>query len=112
MMKDECVDLIGFSGDVKVEVEWIGEGIQGDYDEDDPDDMPLLRFTVYERNANDWEQISDASYCTNLPATVHPDVAKRACKYIMDWVEAPVKEGYSIKKICERLSWIDEDTLR
>ncbi len=107
MMKDECIDLI--SGNVKVEIEWIGEGIEGDYYENDPEDIPLLRFSVYKREGDDyWEAVDDASYCTNLPATVRPDIARKAVRYIMGWVEEPLKENYSIKKICEKLSWIDE----
>lgn len=112
MMKDGYVELIGHSGNVRVEIEWIGEGIQGDYDEDDSEDIPLLRFSVYKREEGDyWEEVDDASYCTQLPATIHPNIARRAARYIMDWVEAPLKEGYSIKKICERLSWLDVETL-
>ena len=35
----------------------------GDDDPDDPDDTPLLRFSVL-RNG---EQIDDGSYCTRMP---------------------------------------------
>ena len=31
---------------VSVELEDIGEGLSGDYDPNDKDDIPLLRFTV------------------------------------------------------------------
>ena len=111
MMKDECIDLI--SGNVRVEIEWIGEGIEGDYYEDDLDDIPLLRFSVYKREEDgEWEAVDDSSYCTQLPATVHPDTARRAVEYIMTWVKEPLDDDHSIKKTCEMLSWIDEDTLR
>ena len=110
-MKDECVDLI--SGNVKVEIEWIGEGLEGDYYDDDPEDIPLLRFSVYRREeGGEWEAVDDSSYCTQLSATVHPDTARRAVEYIMTWVKESLDGDHSIKKICERLSWIDEDTLR
>jgi len=43
--------------DVRVELEWIGEGYEGDYDPEDPEDVPLLRFTVYRREGDWWEQV-------------------------------------------------------
>jgi hypothetical protein len=83
------------AGDVKVVLEAIGEGRSGEYNEDDPEDIELLRFTVYRKNPDHptintpwewdaWEQVEDASY------------------EVYSYVEA----GQSIKKICELLSWI------
>ena len=63
------VELIRDS--IKVELEWIGEGWDGDYQEDDPEDDPLLRFTFYRKDAMaiaGWDQIDDTSYCTQLIA--------------------------------------------
>ena len=89
--------------DVTVELEDIGEGISGDYDPNDKDDIPLLRFTVWK----DHVQVDDASYCTQVPTTISVTEATKVLSTIMNEVFEPVIRGYSIKKMCERLSWID-----
>ena len=50
-------------GDLRVEMEWIGEGMDGDYDPDDPKDVPLLRFSLWQRNGNEWDYVEDTSCC-------------------------------------------------
>ena len=87
---------------VSVELEHIGEGFNGDYDETDPDDKPLLRFTVL----LDDSQIDDASYCTALSDDISDEDKKKVASYILDMVYDDTIRGYSIKKICERLSWV------
>src|SRR5690606_2687249 len=51
-----------------VEVDWLGEGNEGDYDPMDPSDIPLLRFDVQLRDNHGWQDCDDASYCTQVPA--------------------------------------------
>lgn len=60
-IKDDRVHL--------VELSYIGEGYHGDYNENDPEDKPLLRADVYGRNeeTENWDMI--ASTCTHYPAT-------------------------------------------
>ena len=58
---------------VSVELEHIGEGFDGDYDDTNPDDKPLLRFTVL---LND-SQVDDASYCTALSNDISSDDKKK-----------------------------------
>lgn len=99
--------FVGSGWQVKVELEWIGEGLDGDYNEENPDDIPLLRFSVYKKINDQWEAIDDASYCTQLPATIGMGTATVAAAHILRQVEDIVLEGGSIKKICEKLSWID-----
>ena len=105
-----------FICDVEVEREgvivvlsWIGEGWDGDYQDDDPEDCPLLRFSVYRATTGpqDRNEINDASYCTRIPATVSQNTAHRLAVYILDAVYDAAHDGHSIKKLCERLSWID-----
>jgi hypothetical protein len=85
------------------------EGWGGDYDNSNPDDELLLRFDVDERigNTNSWQPIDDASYCTALPANTSKDKIDKALHLIMFEVKDAVESGYSIKKTCERLSWIN-----
>jgi hypothetical protein len=90
---------------VTVELDDIGEGLSGDYDPEDKDDIPLLRFTVLKDN----EPVEDASYCTQVPTNVTITEATKILGAIMNEVAEPLEQGYSIKKMCERLSWIDKE---
>ena len=89
-------------GRVRIDLEHIGEGWNGDYQPDNANDAPLLRFYVY----LDDEAIEDASYCTQLPDTLPPETKAAAIVYLMEEIYNPASEGHSIKKLCERLSWI------
>ena len=88
---------------VTVELDDIGEGLSGDYDPKDKDDVPLLRFTVLKGN----EPVEDASYCTQVPTNITIVEATKILGAIMNEVFEPIMQGHSIKKMCERLSWID-----
>ena len=102
--------VVAEKGDRRVEIEWIGEGKCGDFDETDHDDIPLLRFTVLDRGDDwaSWETVSDGSYCTNLPATLPRKIVQAAAEYLLRQVEGVP----NIKKLCEQLSWIDEKQAR
>ena len=91
---------------VRVELEDIGEGYNGDYDPDDPNDTPLLRFTVSKHEDGEWYQIDDASYCTQLPVSITEEQANSVLNFIMNEVYDAVIGGNSIKRRCELLSWI------
>ena len=111
-------------GDVKVEWVELGEGWCGDYDPTDPEDTELLRFDVYVRagyaEANDvhgepafdegdggWFVPSDASYCTQVPVDTDEPTRQALLEIIADEVADALPA--SIKKVCERLSWISPD---
>ena len=90
---------------VTVELEDIGEGLSGDYDPKDKDDVPLLRFTVLKGD----EPVEDASYCTQVPTNITIVEATKILGAIMNEVFEPIMQGHRIKKMCERLSWIDRE---
>jgi hypothetical protein len=93
----------------RVRVEWVdlGEGLDGDYDPDDPNDVALLRFDVSWKNLQgEWEAADDASYCTDVPTATPLPVQQRLLEILMDEVYEPLTDRHSIKKLCERLSWI------
>ena len=57
-------------------------------------------------------ECDDASYCTNFPADATDAQKMAGLKIIMHEVFDTVSEGVSsIKKTCERLSWIGLDWL-
>jgi len=94
-----------------VKVEWVelGEGFSGDYDPDDPDDVELLRFDVSVLIDKEWVDPGDASYCTLFPVNESDEIKMKALKLIMDEVYEWASQGYSVKKLCERLSWINPE---
>jgi len=110
-------------GKVKVVIGWMGEGNEGDYQEDDPDDVPLLRFDAYDFAAHkkssdcgggdycykhNCRSAQDASYCTQLPATLSKDILKSVCRAIAKNI---ADESYW-KRFLEEWSWIDAKEAR
>lgn len=103
-----------------VRVEWVrlGEGWNGDYNEDDPDDDELLRFDAYvfeaEDNSDYWREVPGASYCTRTPVAT-PMETKKALLYVIlneYWDELGNDKEASVKKIGERLSWISPEDIQ
>jgi hypothetical protein len=118
-MKKKPVDIQLIENKVKVTLSWIGEGTDGDYDPDNMEDAPLLRFDVFAHKslknpyAEDvgrvWCYMLDSSYCTYLHA-FNKKTAKKAIKIIMSEVKDEVLAGHSIKRLCEGLSWMGTDS--
>ena len=61
-------DLELVRDNVKVCWKHIGEGMFGDYDCNNPDDVPLLRFYVNVKEDETWKEVEDTSYCTKFPS--------------------------------------------
>jgi hypothetical protein len=91
-----------------IKIEWVdlGEGWNGDWDPDDPDDTSLLRFDVSELKNNEWIEIPDASYCTQFPTNTPDHLKKRALHVIMNKIYDHATTGQSIKRQCQFMSWI------
>ena len=94
-----------------VRVSWndLGEGYSGDYDQTDPNDRPLLRFDIDRKTESGWEMVDDASYCTLVDVNTPIGALVRMLHIILAEVDEPLRNGYSIKKICEKLSWIQPE---
>lgn len=130
---DDCKLDIGLSTDAEslvsiesheigLRVDWVnlGEGICGDYNPENPEDVNLLRFDVYwepdkdtptdeMRDLVEWEEVEDSSYCTRVPADTPEDELIRLC-YVIFKRYAEVIGDYpycSVKKLGEELSWIE-----
>jgi hypothetical protein len=105
------VELI--NGNCKIVLEHIGEGRSGDWDPDDPDDEPLMRFDVYHRSVGgEWEDPGDASYCTQINDNVLDEVKRRALEHLMSEIGPEINAGNRVKRLCERLSWISADDFK
>ena len=95
-----------------VRVDWnnADEGVCGDYNPEDPDDINFLRFDVYYRDSKyaEWVEVEDSSYCTQMPADTPERIliqaAKAICKEYANVLEADPDQ--SVKKLGEQLSWI------
>jgi len=96
-------------GNLRVTWEYIGEGLSGDYNHADPQDVPLLRFTVAvydpafadELSGQDgYQQLDDASYCTRMPITSPEWMLVKALGILLDAARSP-----SPKRRFEELSW-------
>lgn len=96
---------------IRVALENIGEGWFGDYDETNPDDEELLRFTVYTKleNSEYWEQVDDASYCTAIPASSDKEYLEKILNILFNEFYEVLHNNplNSVKKLGERLSWIN-----
>ncbi len=106
-MDEEVVNVEGqvlIRGNLRIDWDELGEGWNGDWDPDDPDDVELLRFSVYRLEGGEWVEADDASYCTQVPVATAAGVRQRLLEGLMDEIDGA--RG-SIKKLCERLSWID-----
>jgi hypothetical protein len=92
--------------DGRYKVEWVnlGEGRDGDYNSDDPDDVELLRFDI----SFDGELVQDGSYCTLLPVDTPENILKKGLERIMDSINEECRsDGSCSRKVFEELSWIE-----
>ena len=120
---DNTGDYEAISGDVKVNFEYIGEGYSGEYDKDDPADMPLWRFYTQKREYVDdpdtgidhpdwnWVEVNEGSYCTQLSLSTSKDVMEKLVKILAKRMEQAVIED-RVKREGEECSWIDETWIK
>jgi len=101
---------------ISVKVEWsdLGEGLDGDYNPDDKDDIALYRFdiSVRPKGKRSYEGVEDASYCTQVPVETPVKILKEGLKMIMDEIFDAVVQGASVKRACEQISWISVDSIK
>jgi hypothetical protein len=110
-MSDELIRKHKSGTEVMVEWSDLGEGWDGDYNPEDPDDTSLLRFDVSVKRDGEWEAVDSASYCTQVPVATPEDVKAKGLEMIMDEVIDALAEDNSIRKACERMSWICPDSI-
>ena len=91
--------------DRKYKVEWVnlGEGKDGDYNHNDPNDVELLRFDIYFNG----ELVPDGSYCTLMPVDTPEPILRKGLERIMDAINDKCENGICQKKVFEELSWIE-----
>jgi len=111
-------------------VEWVelGEGYDGDYDENDPEDEELLRFDVYVRihpdddnpeweyhggfiadDGTKWSGVKDGSYCTRVPASTSEEHRLELLERIH--IEIENSPEHPRKVDMQRMSWVSAEGL-
>ena len=93
---------------IRVEFNNIGEGYNGDFNPNDPDDVYLLRFDISTRKGTGWEPVEDASRCTQIPVGAAPEVILKRALEIHDAVHDALIAGDSIRAICDKCSWMSD----
>lgn len=83
----------------------LGEDHEGECDRDDPE--ALLRIDVQEKVKGKWEQVPDGSYCTSTKVSTPEPEQRRLLKLAVKFMEDAKKEGHSMKRAAEQLSWIE-----
>ena len=98
---------------VKVEWKAIGEGLHGEYDPNDPDDMEVLRFYVSVLRDGQWEAKEDGSYCTEFPVSASEEEKLAGLNLILNKYYEALHDDIdvSVKKLGEKLSWISPDVV-
>lgn len=123
----ERIEVYSEDGLVRVDLDWEGEGIDGDYDGTDPDDVPLLRYGIsrkftnecknenfsyltgedfHGREIGEWLYVEDSSYCTQLPIDAPREQLIEAAQFILSYVEDGVRDLHREKRMYETLSWL------
>lgn len=108
-ISEEPVVVVDELGNFKLAFVYLGEGMNGDYDPSDPDDVPLLRIDIYRRGGRDgdWEQ--EESRCTLFPAHVPFDWKYRALVTAKLYIEAGIEQGKTLRQLADELSHIHPD---
>ncbi|QRM34779.1 hypothetical protein [Microvirga sp. VF16] len=108
-----ATEIVATGEKFQASLEWIGEGEDGDYRPDDPNDRLILRFDVSQKGDDGkWEDVPDSSYCMQLDARLPRPIRELAANLVLKAVEEAHAAGLSIKRVCERLSWMDEDAAK
>lgn len=107
---------------VKVEWTYIGEGVCGDFDETDPNDIALMRYDAYvsagyddgeggeETDDPDWLIPRNYSFCTRVPYDTPPEDLQRLAEIIADRLGEALPGGHW-KSTAEEMSWISLDDI-
>ena len=109
MIEFEEMEIVITNGDRTLEWEYIGEGLSGDYNPDDPDDYPHLRFSVYEGEGIEREQLEHGSYCTRLHINTPQEILESFGRHILEDLIGDKDGGY--KRDVESATWFTIDDL-
>jgi hypothetical protein len=84
---------------------YLGEGADGDYDPENPDDAPLLRYDVCKKVDGEWEPLRNGSACCQLSANEKRAALKKAAKEMLEIVSKT--DPQHLNFVVQLLSWIE-----
>jgi hypothetical protein len=90
-----------------VSLEWIGEGVSGDYDAEDDEDYPMLRLTISKKDGKTYEPERNGSFCTYLRATDERNKLFEAANLVLEHVSK--YKGDDKRFLYQDLSYIHLD---
>lgn len=93
----------------RVELLDCGDGLRGDYNPDDPEDVALFRFSISRFNGSMWEALGNT--CTQLPVSSNFETQEKALRLIMSRVHSPVRRCQDLTELLQELSWLSPDWL-
>jgi hypothetical protein len=97
-------------GRYKVIWEDIGEGYEGEYNPDDPNDEHLLRFYIERMDSHGhWNELPDSSYCTVIPVDTTYKVLETYASLLLTAVET---QGSGYRRVLQGLTWLTVENLR
>lgn len=95
---------------LRIEMVNIGEGYNGDYNPNDPEDCELLRVDVYYKKDDEgsWLNETAYSYCTCFPVDEAAEKKQKALNYLFDQYNSFIAAhpGESLKSLSERMSYL------
>lgn len=103
---EQFADIEITDGDIRVQLTWAGEGLNGEWDDTDHD-RPLIRFYVVRLVDGGWEDVDDASYCTQIDVRSRRGQLEAFARTILTQVAGPLRAGEPVGSLCAELSWTE-----
>jgi hypothetical protein len=100
----EFEEITAENGRFLLTLEYIREGLTGDYDKNDEKDVRLLRYTLNEKIDGEWEQVNDGSACTLLHAEERREYLEIAAIGMLDYITLHSKDGEVNDEALQNLS--------
>ena len=97
---------------LRVDIDYIGEGWSGDYDPEDPEDEPLVRFSCFKQEKGEWVELDDASYCTRVSKFEKQSVFEKLASAVMRELDRAASGGSNPKRAMEQMSWVTAEELK
>lgn len=104
----EPVVSVTDDGAVRLSMEYLGEGLAGDYNPADPGDCPLIRIEAARRGVPgdrmEWVPSINGSWLTLVPADTPRETLRKMLAELLVKMEAPIREEQDLDGFSPMLS--------